>query len=157
MTKRRDDLLSIGEVAERSGFATSAIRFYEEQGLVRAERNQGNQRMFPRHALRRLAFIRAAQRVGLSLDEIAAALATLPSDRAPTRHSWARLSTTWRARLDEQIAALEALRDDLSSCIGCGCLSLASCRLSNPQDAVAIRGDGPRYLLGDDPDGFAAS
>jgi len=153
--KRAGDLLTIGEVAERSGFATSAIRFYEEQGLVRSERTASNHRMFPRHALRRLAFIRAAQRVGLSLDEIAAALATLPPDRAPTKQAWARLSSTWRTRLDERIADLESLRDDLASCIGCGCLSLSSCRLSNPQDAVAVRGDGPRYLLGDDPDDFA--
>jgi MerR family redox-sensitive transcriptional activator SoxR len=153
--KRAGDLLTIGEVAERSGFATSAIRFYEEQGLVRSERTTSNHRLFPRHALRRLAFIRAAQRVGLSLDEIAAALATLPPDRAPTKKAWARLSSTWRTRLDERIADLESLRDDLASCIGCGCLSLSSCRLSNPQDAVAVRGDGPRYLLGDDPDDFA--
>ncbi len=153
--KRTGDLLTIGEVAERSGFATSAIRFYEEQGLVQSERTASNHRMFRRHALRRLAFIRAAQRVGLSLDEIAAALAALPPDRAPTKQAWSRLSSTWRTRLDERIADLESLRDDLASCIGCGCLSLSSCRLSNPQDAVAVRGDGPRYLLGDDPDDFA--
>jgi MerR family transcriptional regulator, redox-sensitive transcriptional activator SoxR len=154
--RRTQDLLTIGEIAERSGFATSAIRFYEDQGLVRSQRTAGNHRQFPRYTLRRLAFIRSAQRVGLSLDEIAAALATLPIDRAPTKGAWARLSSTWRTRLDERIADLEHLRDDLTSCIGCGCLSLASCRLSNPQDAVAVRGDGPRYLLGDDPDDFAA-
>lgn len=153
--KRKDDLLTIGEAAQRSGFATSAIRFYDEQGLVRSERTASNHRTFPRHALRRLAFIRAAQRVGLSLDEIAAALATLPPDRAPTKPAWARLSSTWRTRLDERIADLESLRDDLATCIGCGCLSLSSCRLSNPQDAVAVRGDGPRYLLGDDPEEFS--
>ncbi len=142
--KRRDDLLSIGEVAGRSGLATSAIRFYEDQGLVRSTRTEGNHRMFPRHTLRRLAFIRAAQRVGLSLDEVAAALSTLPPDRAPTKAEWARLSRTWRGRLDDRIAELERLRDDLTGCIGCGCLSLATCRLYNPQDAVSVeRRRGP--------------
>jgi MerR family redox-sensitive transcriptional activator SoxR len=154
MTMRREDLLSIGEVAQRSGLATSAIRFYEAEGLVSSTRTPGNQRAFARHTLRRLAFIRAAQRVGLSLDQVAAALATLPPDRAPTKAQWATLSRTWRRGLDERIAELEALRDDLAGCIGCGCLSLASCRLYNPQDAASINGSGPRFLLGDDHDAF---
>jgi MerR family redox-sensitive transcriptional activator SoxR len=149
---RRDDLLPIGVVAARSGLATSAIRFYESEGLVSSSRTAGNHRMFARHTLRRLAFIRAAQRVGLSLDDVTRALATLPRDRAPTKVQWARLSRAWRRRLDERIADLEALRDDLTSCIGCGCLSLATCRLSNPDDAASENGSGARFLLGDDPE-----
>jgi MerR family transcriptional regulator, redox-sensitive transcriptional activator SoxR len=152
MPMRRDDLLPIGAVADRSGLATSAIRFYESEGLVSSTRTEGNQRMFARHTLRRLAFIRAAQRVGLSLEDITRALATLPTDRAPTKAQWARLSRTWRRGLDERIAELETLRDDLTSCIGCGCLSLATCRLSNPDDAARVNGTGARFLLGDDPE-----
>ena len=151
---QRDDLLSIGAVADRSGMATSAIRFYEAEGLIASVRTDGNQRRFARHTLRRLAFIRAAQRVGLTLEEVAAALATLPPGRAPTKAQWSRLSRTWRGRLDERIADLEALRDDLASCIGCGCLSLQTCRLYNPQDAARAGGTGPRFLLGEDPDRF---
>jgi MerR family redox-sensitive transcriptional activator SoxR len=146
----RDDLLPIGEVATRSGLAPSAIRFYEAEGLVRAERTDGGRRAFRRHVLRRLAFISSAQRVGLTLKEIADALDTLPPDRAPTKAQWARLSRGWRGRLDERIAELERLRDDLSTCIGCGCLSLQTCRLFNPDDEAAANGPGPRYLLGDD-------
>jgi MerR family redox-sensitive transcriptional activator SoxR len=146
----RDDLLSIGEVAARSGLAPSAIRFYEAEGLIRAERTDSGRRAFRRHVLRRLAFISSAQRVGLTLKEIADALATLPPDRAPTKAQWARLSRSWRGRLDERIAELERLRDDLSTCIGCGCLSLQTCRLFNPDDEAAANGPGPRYLLGDD-------
>jgi MerR family transcriptional regulator, redox-sensitive transcriptional activator SoxR len=153
----RSDLLTIGEAAERSGLATSAIRFYEAEGLISSTRTPGNQRLFARHTLRRLAFIRAAQRVGLSLDAVAGALATLPPDRAPTKAQWAKLSRTWRRQLDERIADLEALRDDLTSCIGCGCLSLVTCRLYNPQDAAGSNGSGPRFLLGDDPEEFLAS
>ncbi len=152
----KDDRLSIGEVAARSGLATSAIRFYEAEGLVRASRTEGGQRLFARHTLRRLAFIRSAQRVGLSLDEIADALAELPHERAPTKKEWARLSRRWRARLDERITDLERLRDQLTSCIGCGCLSLSACRLSNPDDAAAALGPGPRYLEGDHPDDVLA-
>jgi MerR family redox-sensitive transcriptional activator SoxR len=140
------DLLTIGEVGERSGFATSALRFYEAQGLLRSTRTAGGQRRFERAVLRRLAFIRAARNVGLTLDEVKTALATLPAGRSPTKADWARLSTTWRARLDEQIAGLEALRDGLTSCIGCGCLSLRRCALSNPQDMIAGAGPGARYL-----------
>lgn len=151
---QRDDLLTIGEVAARSGMATSAIRFYEAEGLIVSGRTEGNQRRFARHTLRRLAFIRAAQRVGLTLEDVAAALATLPPDRAPTKAQWAKLSRTWRRGLDERIADLEALRDDLTSCIGCGCLSLTTCRLYNPQDAARSGGSGPRFLLGDDAERF---
>lgn len=148
----RDDRLTIGEVAARSGLATSAIRFYEAEGLITAARTPGGQRVFPRHVLRRLAFISSAQRVGLSLRDVANALAALPPDRAPTKAAWARVSRAWRRDLDARIAELEALRDDLTSCIGCGCLSLQTCRLSNTGDAAAARGAGPRYLLGDDPE-----
>jgi MerR family transcriptional regulator, redox-sensitive transcriptional activator SoxR len=151
MTVSRHDLLTIGEVAARSGHATSAIRFYESEGLITSTRTPGNQRLFARHVLRRLAFVGAAQRVGLSLDEVAEALSTLPRDRAPTKAQWARLSRTWRRGLDQRIADLEALRDDLTTCIGCGCLSLATCRLYNPDDGAGEHGAGPRYLLGDEP------
>jgi MerR family redox-sensitive transcriptional activator SoxR len=138
--------LSVGEVADRSGFTTSALRFYEREGLVHAERNSGGQRRFAPAVLRRLAFIRAAQHVGLSLDEIRDALARLPEGRTPTKADWARISRSWRPRLDAEIAALTALRDGLESCIGCGCLSLRSCALSNPGDRVAARGPGARLL-----------
>lgn len=148
----KHDRLAIGEVAERSGLAPSAIRYYEAEGLIRAERTPGGQRAFPRHVLRRLAFITAAQRVGLTLREIAEALASLPPDRSPTKADWARLSRTWQRGLNDRIAELERLRDTLGSCIGCGCLSLATCRLFNTGDAAAARGPGARYLLGDDPD-----
>ena len=140
------DLLTIGEVCQRSGFAHSAVRYYEREGLVGSTRTVGGQRRFERHILRRLAFIRAAQHVGLSLEESRDALATLPSSRTPTRADWTRLSRTWRARLDEQIQALQALRDGLDSCIGCGCLSLRRCAISNTQDWVAMRGPGARLL-----------
>ncbi|HVM40879.1 MAG TPA: redox-sensitive transcriptional activator SoxR [Acidimicrobiia bacterium] len=143
--------LSIGEVADRTGVATSALRFYEREGLVEAERSDGGQRRFHREVLRRVAFIRVAQRVGLTLDEIRAALATLPKSRTPTVADWTRLSRAWRARLDDQIAVLERLRDDLTSCIGCGCLSLRACALYNRNDVAASLGTGPRYLLGDRP------
>jgi MerR family transcriptional regulator, redox-sensitive transcriptional activator SoxR len=140
--------LTIGELSERSGIATSAIRYYEARGLVRSRRTPGNQRRYARAELRRLAFIRTAQRVGLSLEEVEHALAGLPSNRTPTKADWARLSREWRPRLDEQIRRLERLRDTLDSCIGCGCLSLRRCRLSNPDDAVAVRGPGPVLLEG---------
>jgi len=140
--------LTIGELAERSGLAPSAIRYYEGLGLVTSRRTAGNQRRYQRPVLRRLAFIRTAQRVGLSLEEIEAALATLPSSRTPTKADWARLSRGWRPRLEERIAQLERLRDTLDSCIGCGCLSLRRCGLSNPADVVAARGPGPVFLDG---------
>jgi MerR family redox-sensitive transcriptional activator SoxR len=147
----RDDRLTIGEVAARSGLAPSAIRFYEAEGLIWAERTPSDRRVFPRHVLRRLAFISSAQRVGLTLREAAEALASLPPDRAPTKAQWGQVSRRWRHDLDRRIADLEALRDDLTSCIGCGCLSLQTCRLFNTEDAAASRGAGARYLLGDDP------
>jgi MerR family redox-sensitive transcriptional activator SoxR len=140
------DLLTIGEIARRAGLATSALRYYERQGLVSATRTSGGQRRYRRNVLRRLAFIRAAQNVGLSLGEIRTALETLPAQRTPTTADWARLSRSWRSRLDEQIAALTALRDGLTSCIGCGCLSLGRCALSNLHDAAAVYGAGARYL-----------
>ena len=146
-----DDLLSIGEVAERCGIATSALRFYERQGLIRSARSAGNQRRFHRDELRRIAFIKVAQQVGLSLEEIAEALDLLPTERSPNKHDWERLSRAWRDRLDHQLALLQGLRDELDSCIGCGCLSLRACRLYNPDVRAAELGSGPRYLLGDSP------
>jgi len=146
-----EELLTIGEVADRCGIATSALRFYERIGLVHSVRSAGNQRRFHRDELRRIAFIKVAQQVGLSLDEVAEALATLPADRSPNKHDWERLSRSWRDRLDHQIALLQGLRDELDSCIGCGCLSLRACRLYNPDDRAAALGSGPRYLLGDSP------
>jgi MerR family redox-sensitive transcriptional activator SoxR len=146
-----DQELAIGEVAERSGLAVSAIRFYEDKALITSDRTAGGQRRFRRDVLRRLAFIQAAQRVGLTLDEIAGALALLPPDAGPTGPEWRRLSAEWRPLLDERIALLTALRDQLDHCIGCGCLSLDRCRLSNPGDRAARLGPGARYLLGDHP------
>ena len=143
---RTTDLLSVGEIARRSGFAESAIRYYEGLGLLTATRTTGNQRRFERSTLRRLAFIRAARNVGLSLDEISAALASLPEGRTPTRTDWTRLSRKWRRRLDDQITALTALRDGLDSCIGCGCLSLQRCAISNPGDKARSGGPGAAYL-----------
>jgi MerR family transcriptional regulator, redox-sensitive transcriptional activator SoxR len=145
------DDVSIGELAARTDVAPSALRFYEAQGLIRSVRTGGGQRRFPREVMRRVAFIRIAQRVGLTLDEIRAALASLPRSRTPTPADWARLSKAWRPRLDEQIAVLTRLRDQLSSCIGCGCLSLKACALYNGEDRAAALGAGPRYLLGDRP------
>ena len=138
--------LSVGQVAARAGLAPSAVRWYEQQGLISATRTAGGARRFPRSVLRRLAFVRAAQNVGLSLAEIRAALDTLPEGRTPTARDWTRLSSGWRARLDEQIAALTTLRDGLDACIGCGCLSLDRCALSNPGDVAAGEGAGARWL-----------
>ncbi|MGA2208422.1 MAG: redox-sensitive transcriptional activator SoxR [Acidimicrobiales bacterium] len=143
------DQLSIGEVAERSGVAPSALRYYESEGLIASVRSDGGQRRYPREMLRRVAFIRVAQRLGLSLEAIGDALSTLPDERTPTKADWARLSRSWRPLLDEQIAVLERLRADLDSCIGCGCLSLRKCALYNPADQAARYGSGPRYLYGD--------
>jgi MerR family redox-sensitive transcriptional activator SoxR len=140
------DLLTVGAVADRSGFATSALRYYERLGLISATRTAGGQRRYERNVLRRLAFIRAARNVGLSLDEAAAAMATLPGGRAPTKADWTRLSQGWRHRLDEQIEALSRLRDGLDSCIGCGCLSLRRCAISNPADVAAADGPGAAFL-----------
>ena len=134
--------LTIGQLSERSGVATSAIRFYESRGLIRSTRTTGNQRRYEKSVLRRVAFIRSAQRVGLSLDEIAEAMATLPDNRTPTKADWHRLSRAWRPRLDEQIRRIELLRTRLDGCIGCGCLSLKSCALLNPGDVAAEQGTG---------------
>jgi len=138
--------LTVGQLAERAGVATSAVRFYESRGLIRSRRTTGNQRRYEQAELRRVAFIRTAQRVGLSLEEIGAALATLPENRVPTKADWTRLSRAWRPRLDEQIQRIERLRDQLDSCIGCGCLSLRNCALRNPQDVMATRGPGAVFL-----------
>ena len=144
-----DDMLTIGEVAERSDVEPSALRFYESRGLISAHRTSGGQRRYPREVLRRVAFIRVAQRVGLTLGEIGEALDRLPDGRTPTVRDWARVSSAWRDRLDERISILEGLRDELGSCIGCGCLSLSACSLYNPDDGAARLGAGPRFLLGD--------
>lgn len=138
---------SVGEMAARGGVAVSTLHYYESLGLVRASRSAGNQRRYARAELRRLAFVRTAQQLGIGLAEIAEALAALPQGRTPTKADWTRLSTRWRARLDERIVALQALRDRLDGCIGCGCLSLRACALWNPGDACALQGPGPQRLL----------
>jgi MerR family transcriptional regulator, redox-sensitive transcriptional activator SoxR len=139
--------LTIGALSERTGVAHSALRFYEAEGLIHAARTDGGQRRYPRDVLRRVSFIRIAQQVGLSLDEIRTALSSLPAKRTPNQKDWERLSSSWRPRLDEQIAMLERLRDRLTGCIGCGCLSMQACRLLNPGDEAGERGPGPRYVL----------
>ena len=139
--------LTIGEIAERSGLAPSAIRFYERRGLIASQRTEGNQRRYRRDVLRRIAFVRIAQRVGLSLEEIVEALQELPVDKAPTAQEWRGITGGWRERLDERIGMLEALRGGLTDCIGCGCLSLRTCALANPDDVIGSEGSGPRYLL----------
>jgi MerR family redox-sensitive transcriptional activator SoxR len=140
-------MLTIGELSARSGVAPSALRFYEQQGLITCVRTSGNQRRYERADLRRVSFIRIAQQVGVSLDRIKAALAELPDSRTPTKADWARLSRQWRAELDQRISMLEKLRDNLDNCIGCGCLSLASCQIYNPADKLAELGPGPRKLM----------
>src|SRR5919109_1103973 len=144
-----EERLTISEVARRSGVAASALRFYEQRGLIRAERAGSGHRRFPRAVLRRIAFIVFAQRIGLTLEEIAVELAKLPPNRVPTGRDWARLSGTWTARIDERIAELKRLRAGLTVCIGCGCLSLDKCALSNPADRAARLGPGARYWMGD--------
>jgi MerR family transcriptional regulator, redox-sensitive transcriptional activator SoxR len=144
-------VLTIGEVAQRSGVAASALRFYEERGLISSERAGSGHRRFPRPVLRRIAFIVFAQRIGLTLDEIGAELAKLPPDRAQTRRDWSRLSSSWTSRIDDRIAELERLKLGLTECIGCGCLSLDRCQLANPGDRAGRRGPGPRYWIGDRP------
>jgi MerR family redox-sensitive transcriptional activator SoxR len=140
-------MLTIGELSARSGVATSALRFYEQQGLISSVRTGGNQRRYERSELRRLSFIRIAQQVGVSLERVRAALAELPEGRTPTKADWEKLSRQWRAELEERIGMLERLRDNLTGCIGCGCLSLKSCALYNPGDELAREGTGPRRLL----------
>jgi MerR family redox-sensitive transcriptional activator SoxR len=145
------ELLIIGDVARRSGVTSSALRFYEDRGLIDSVRSGSGHRRFPRAVLRRVAFIVFAQHVGLSLDEIAVELAKLPPDRAPTGRDWSRLSATWTSRIDVRIAELQRLKAGLTECIGCGCLSLDRCQLSNPRDRAAELGPGPRYWIGDRP------
>lgn len=141
------EALTVGQVAKRSGVATSALRFYEEQGLIHSERTDSGHRRYPRAVIRRVAFIVFAQRIGLSLDEIGAELAKLPKNRIPERSDWAKLSTGWKTRIQERIAELERLQAGLTECIGCGCLSLDRCQLANPGDRAARRGPGPRYWI----------
>ncbi|WP_305989646.1 redox-sensitive transcriptional activator SoxR [Roseibium sp. MMSF_3544] len=146
------DLLSIGELAERTGLTVSAIRFYEEKGLVHPLRNRGGQRRFMRADIRRLSFVLVAQEFGFTISDIAAQLARLPEGRAPNKSDWTRISREFRKHLDERIERMSALRDKLDSCIGCGCLSMKSCQLYNAGDAASRHGRGPRYLLGDSPE-----
>jgi MerR family redox-sensitive transcriptional activator SoxR len=142
---------SVGEVAARAGVATSALRFYEANGLIRSERNSSGHRRYRADVLRRVGFIRVAQRVGLPLNDIRTALESLPDSRTPTRKDWTKLASSWQPILDEKIAMLEAMKEQLDGCIGCGCLSLDTCALYNPGDRAAGFGAGPRYLLGDKP------
>jgi MerR family transcriptional regulator, redox-sensitive transcriptional activator SoxR len=150
MTKLADRV-TIGEFAQRAGVAASTLRYYEELGLISSERSAGGQRRYARVMLRRVAFIRAAQTVGLSLAEVRTALAKLPDERTPNKTDWNNVSAAWIRRIDERIAELEQLRATLNSCVGCGCLSLRTCRLYNPEDTAATRGAGARWLLGDTP------
>jgi MerR family redox-sensitive transcriptional activator SoxR len=144
------ELLTIGALSDRTGVAPSALRFYEAEGLIHSTRSGGGQRRYPRETIRRVSFVRIAKEVGLSLDEVRSALASLPDHRTPNRRDWEQLSTQWRPRIDHQIGVLERLRDRLTGCIGCGCLSLQACRLLNPGDEAATRGPGPRYVLDED-------
>lgn len=147
-----ETVLSIREISRRSGVASSALRFYEQRGLIASERARSGHRRYPRSVLRRIAFIVFAQYIGLTLDEIGRELAKLPPDRIPTGKDWSRLSRTWTKRIEERIAELERLQAGLTECIGCGCLSLQRCKLANPQDWAARLGAGPRYWIGDDRD-----
>src|SRR5688572_15534887 len=144
------ELMTIGEVARRSGVAASALRFYEERGLIRSERAGSGHRRFPRAVLRRIAFVVFAQRMGLSLEEISDTVAALPNNRVPERADWAKLSASWRSRVDARIEELQRLKSGLTECIGCGCLSLQTCRLANPHDGAGKAGAGARFLLGDE-------
>ena len=144
-----DEYLTIGELAARAGVATSALRYYEDRGLISSERTEGNQRRYPRSTLRTVSVIRAAQEVGLTLAEIEDALSSLPESRTPTKADWAKLARGWRAQLNARIHELIALRDELGDCIGCGCLSLKSCAIFNPADRAGMAGSGARYIIGD--------
>jgi len=148
MDVHASDLLTIADVAKRSGVAASALRFYEQRGLIASERTGAGHRRFSRSVLRRIAFIVFAQKIGLSLEEVADALKTLPRNRVPERADWGKLSAGWRERIDERIAELERLRSGMTECIGCGCLSLSTCRMANPEDRAARSGSGPRYWMG---------
>lgn len=145
------DLLTISDVATRTGVAASALRFYEDRGFIRSERTSGNQRRYERSVIRIVSVIKAGQAMGMDLAGISRALSKLPEGRAPTKRDWSRMSTAWRVDLDRRIAEMELLRDELDSCIGCGCLSLQSCGMFNAGDRAAESGAGPRYLLGDKP------
>src|SRR5262245_44804820 len=148
---RMEALITIGEAARRSGVAASALRFYEERGLIRSQRAGSGHRRYPRAVLRRIAFIVFAQRIGLNLEEIGGELAKLPAEHTPTGRDWSRLSSKWQAKIEERIAELSRLKDGLAACIGCGCLSLDRCRYVNPGDRAGRRGAGPRYWIGDRP------
>ncbi|WP_428544647.1 redox-sensitive transcriptional activator SoxR [Profundibacter sp.] len=148
---RASDEMTIGNLARRTGLAVSAIRYYEEQGLVHPERNSGGQRRFRRSDIRRLSFVKIAQQFGYTLPKIANLMATLPEGRTPTKRDWEKISRSFRRTLDKQILTLEQMRDNLDGCIGCGCLSLKKCRLYNDQDRAARLGPGPRYMMGDRP------
>jgi MerR family redox-sensitive transcriptional activator SoxR len=145
------DLLTISEVSRRSGVAASALRFYEERGLIRSERAGSGHRRYPRAVLRRIAFIVFAQKIGLSLEEIGVEVGRLPGNHVPVKADWARLSGSWTARIDERIAELQRLRSSLTQCIGCGCLSLKDCQMSNPGDRARRLGPGPRYWMEPEP------
>ncbi len=147
-----DELLTIGQVAARAGVATSALRFYEDAGLITSQRTAGNQRRYPRSVIRIVSVIKAGQSLGLPLARIRRALEDLPDGRVPTKADWAKMSRSWRADLDRRISELQQLRDELDGCIGCGCLSLKSCAMFNPGDVAHRRGVGPRYLVGDTPE-----
>ncbi|MEU9128623.1 redox-sensitive transcriptional activator SoxR [Kitasatospora sp. NPDC048540] len=152
MGPSRHDLLTIGQLADRSGLAASALRYYERMGLIHSERTTGNQRRFARATLRRVAFVRAAQQVGLSLEEVRTALDRLPVDRAPNHEEWNGVARTWQGRIDQQIAELELMKRKLTGCIGCGCLSLTRCALYNAHDRAGLAGSGARYLRTGDPE-----
>jgi MerR family redox-sensitive transcriptional activator SoxR len=145
------DELTIGALSDRTGVATSALRYYEEEGLITATRSPGGQRRYIRDTIRRVSFIRAAQEVGLSLAEVKVSLDAMPHKRTPTANDWDTLAESWRPRIDAQIRMLERLRDRLTGCIGCGCLSMELCGILNPDDEVRVRGPGPRYILDEDP------
>ena len=150
-TETTETMLTIGVMATRAGVSTATLRYYEAEGLITAERSAGNQRRYRRSTLRRVGVIRAGRAVGMSIDDLRGALAALPNDRAPTRADWDQVAARWQGDLEERIVQLQRLRDRLTGCIGCGCLSLTSCALFNPDDGAAGRGVGARYLLGDDP------
>ncbi|GAB4355151.1 MAG: redox-sensitive transcriptional activator SoxR [Oricola sp.] len=152
MVLKATDRLAIGELARRTGIAVSAIRYYEQQGLIASERNAGGQRRFLRSDIRRLSFILIAQQFGFTLPQIRAVLDRLPDGRTPTKADWTKISEDFRAELDRKIETLTELRYRLDKCVGCGCLSLTDCTLYNPQDRVAAKGAGPRYLMGDKPE-----
>ncbi len=149
-TSPQSAVLTISELSARSGAAPSALRFYESLGLISASRTAGNQRRYPRHMLRRVAFIRAGRQLGLELREIQASLDLLPTNRAPNKKEWSRAARAWQARIDRKIADLRRMSETLDGCIGCGCLSLRKCALYNPDDFAAQRGQGARWLLGDE-------